>query len=365
MTAKTPRLSFAGGILIVLLQIANAAPASVSQSPGYVGLFPDFDGSFVIVSSVADDSPAADNDILAGDKILTVNGIYPTSEAHYRQLTAGPTGTELTMTIFQPDGTNRTVSMIKRPVKEPPRYFGVFGRKKDAVVTEFAATEAFTSKEIPKGLARARGRVLLDGRPWAEALIAVRVYTNESRTAFVKTNEAGVYSVAIPTGTVPVLGFWLQRPPTFDDKVLMTGATEWTNVACSGKSCRLPTVKVATAVEMTRPAKRALFEERKVEFAWKPMEGAASYEIDVAPTSKADPGWAEHRLVRTVTEPEFCCYEIPDKPSSPRHVYYSWSVTALSPKGGRLSKTGPGAGSFVFKRATREPGEARTSNAPE
>lgn len=169
----------------------------------------------------------------------------------------------------------------------------------------------------------------------------------------------------IPTGPVPVLGFWLQRPPTFEDKVLMTGATEWTNVACSGRSCRLPTVEVATAVETTRPAKRAIFEERKVSFAWKPMEGAASYEIDVAPSWRVDPSWTEHRQVRIVTEPEFCCYEIPDKPNSARHVYYSWSVTALSPKGKRLSMTSPGAGSFVFKRAPREPREARTSSAPE
>lgn len=351
MTAEMPKLSFAGVILISLLQIANAAPASVPQPPGYVGLFPGFDGSFVIVKSVVDDSPAEDNDILAGDKILTVNGFYPTSEAHYRQLTAGPTGTELTMTILQPDGTNRTVTMTKRPVKEPLRHFGLFVRKKDVIVTEFAAEEEFTSKEVPKGLARASGRVLLDGRPWAQALIAVRVYANESRTAFVKTNEAGVYSVSIPTGTVPVLGFWLQRPPTFEDKVLMTGATEWANVACPGQSCRLPAVEVATGVGVIRPAKRAIFEERKVGFAWKPVEGAASYEIDIAPSWRVDPDWTEHRLVRTVTESEFCCYEIPDKPDSARHVYYSWSVTAFSPKGKRLTTTSPGAGSFVFKRS--------------
>lgn len=352
MIAATPNLFFAGVILIAGLQIANATQVAAPEPPGYVGLFPGFDGSFVVVKSVVDDSPAAENDILAGDKILTVNGFYPTSEAHYRQLTAGPSGTELTMTILQPDGTNRVVTMIKRPVKEPPRHFGVFARKKDAVVTVFAAEEEFTSKEIPNGLARASGRVLLDGRPWAQALIAVRVYTNESRTAFVKTNEVGAYSVGIPTGAVPVLGFWLQRPPTFEDKVLMTGATEWGNVACSGRSCRLPTVEVATAVEITRPAKRAIFEERRVGFAWKPLEGAASYEIDVAPSWRTG---TEHRLVRTVEEPEFCCYEIPEKPNSARHVYYSWSVTALSPKGKRLSKTSPGAGSFVFKRVPREP----------
>lgn len=51
-----------------------------------------------------------------------------------------------------------------------------------------------------------------------------------------------------------------------------------------------------------------------------------------------------------MTEPGFCCYPVPDDPKAPRHAYFSWAATALSPTGKRLSSTRPGDGSFVFKR---------------
>lgn len=337
-------------LALALVLCAASAGAAEPERPGYVGVMPKFDGVFVHITEVVEDSPAGDADILVGDRILTVNGYHPTSEQHYRQLSAGPAGTKVELTILKPDGTRREVSLVKRPVKEPGRYFGLFARQPDLVVTELSSTEQAPSREQPKGRGRARGRVLLDGKPWADALIAVRIYGNDRRTPFARSNAEGYYTVSVPTGTTPVKGFWLQRPPTFDDKVLMTGATEWAGVTCAAgreKVCRLPVVEAATPPELIAPPKSAMLREREVAFEWAPVEGAASYELEVRPLWE---GEGDHRMTRTVKATEFCCYSVPDDPKAPRHAYFSWAVTPLSPTGKRLSTTRPGDGSFVFKR---------------
>lgn len=340
-------MRIAAGLLLLACVASGAEP----ERPGYVGVMPKFDGVFVHITEVVEDSPAGDADILVGDRIVTVNGYYPTSEQHYRQLTAGPAGTKVELTILKPDGTRREVQVVKRPVKEPARYFGLFARQPDLVVTELSAVEQAPSREQPKGRGRARGRVLLDGRPWADALIAVRIYGNDRRTPFARSDADGYYTVSVPTGTTPVKGFWLQRPPTFEDTVLMTGATEWAGVTCAAgpeKVCRLPVVEAATPPELTKPPKNAMVREREVAFEWAPVEGAASYALEIRPLWE---GAGDRRMARTVTEPGFCCYTVPDDPKTPRHAYVSWGVTALSPTGKRLSATRPGDGAFVFKTA--------------
>lgn len=327
---------------LVLAALVVSVSAAAQEPPGYIGVLPQFDGLYVAAKEVVEDSPAGDADILVGDRVLTVDGYYPTSEQHFRQLIAGPPGKKLTLLILRPDGTKRTVELVKRVILDPLR--PVKPRATDLVVTELAPSEQVTSVELGQGRARATGRVLLDGKPWERALIAVRLYRNDRRTAFAMTGKDGMYAVSIPTGTVPVLGFWLQRPPSFEREVLLSGPAQWSGVECGkGKSCRLPDVEVATGMELTAPAPGALLAERKVAFAWKPVEGAAGYELTVRPESGGAQG-----LSQRTAEPGYCCFEVPDDRALPRHGYFRWTVDALSSTGRRLST---GEGTFVLKRA--------------
>lgn len=328
--------------LRLALALLLAGPAAAQEPPGYIGVLPAFDGVYVTAKEVVEDSPAGDADLLVGDRILTVDGYYPTSEQHFRQLIAGPAGKKLVLVILRPDETKRTVELVKRVISDPLR--PVKPRGTDVVVTELASSEQVTSVELGKGGARARGRVMIDGKPWERALIAVRLYRNDRRTAFAMTDKDGTYTVSIPTGTVPVLGFWLQRPPSFDREVLLSGPAQWAGVECGReRTCRLPDVEAATAMELTAPAPGALLAERKVAFAWKPVEGAAAYELTVRPESGGAQG-----LVQKTAEPGYCCFEVPEDRTLPRHAYFRWTTDALSSTGKRLST---GEGTFILKRA--------------
>lgn len=96
-----------------------------SKENAYVGIgatvsYPEGEG--LLVDSVVEDGPAAQAGVLAGDLILAVDGTAMTGDnrAQGAQMTRGPAGTEVVLTLRRADGTEEDVAVVRGPVYEHP-----------------------------------------------------------------------------------------------------------------------------------------------------------------------------------------------------------------------------------------------------
>lgn len=95
------------------------------QKNAYVGIgatvsYPEGEG--LLVDAVAEGGPAERAGIVAGDLILAVDGAAMTSEDRTQgpQLTKGPAGSEVVLTVRRADGTQADVTVVRGAVNEHP-----------------------------------------------------------------------------------------------------------------------------------------------------------------------------------------------------------------------------------------------------
>lgn len=96
-----------------------------SKENAYVGIgatvsYPEGEG--LLVNDVVEDGPAERAGLVAGDLILAVDGLVMTAEERVQgaQMTRGPEGTEVVLSIRRADGTETELTVVRGTVQEHP-----------------------------------------------------------------------------------------------------------------------------------------------------------------------------------------------------------------------------------------------------
>lgn len=339
----------AAGLALLLIISPMSSHAEKKLSPPIIGFNYIFMEGQVTVTSVIPDSPAAEVDMLAGDKVLSVNGVAPTSDAHYRQLGSVSPGEALSLELLLPNGTRRTVKLTKRQMLlETKRLFGIFGGP--GIALSIKPAKGYILGQPANGPAHLRGQVKQEGTPLSNVRVAL--IAAGTILPWALSDKTGYFDVSIPTGPVTVSGAILAADPELEGKTPVFRPDDWKNVKVDlgfGDVGEIPAINVAPKISLLRPTRRELISDQRVLLKWAPRAGADNYLVHVTKPSPKGPQTTEAIFVGS--KPEYCCYDVSADQLNWKHNYFSWFVEAFDRDGRIMATSDKDDGSFVFLKA--------------